>query len=210
MESLPALPSVHPNVEMRDGCVGGGIGVVATGPIQKCELVENIKCTRLLESYPGHEDPHVFVWWKGEPGRKYRCSDRVSTAEPGKWTPPRLQEDPLADNFGEVMFTKEDMQRGNICWCQGSGNGIFYNSGPKEAWNTRSVKDFDNDMLAFYATRDIEAGEEIIIMYSSVNWRDCWEELRQDVPELVMNKISGVNITSERTDSIRSGTVGSA
>ena len=21
--------------------------------------------TRLLESYKGHEDPHVFVWWKG-------------------------------------------------------------------------------------------------------------------------------------------------
>ena len=102
----------------------------------------------------------------------------MSTAVEGKWRPPTLVEDPAADTYGEVAFTKEDMALGNICWCQGSGNAIFYNTGAKEQWNTRSEKDFENDVLDLIATRDIAAGEEVIIMYSSVNWRDCWDELR--------------------------------
>jgi hypothetical protein len=179
MNTLPRVPAVHANVAIKSGCVGGGLGVVATGPIKTGELIERCILTRLLESYPGHDDPHVFVWWKGPPGTTYAHSGTgQSTAEEGKWEPPKLQSDPKADTFGEVAFTEEDMAKGNICWCQGSGNAIFYNTGPKEVWNTRSVKDFENDVLELIATKDIAAGEEVIIMYSSVNWRDCWDELR--------------------------------
>ena len=186
MDTLPRVPAVHPNVEIRSGCIGGGLGLVAKGPIKAGDLIERMLLTRLLESYVGHNDKHVFVWWKGAPGTKY-MSGEISTAVEGKWHPPRLQGDPEADNYGEVMFAKEDLAQGNICWCQGSGNSIFYNTGSKNAWNTRSVKDFDNDVLALFATRDIEAGEEIIIMYSSINWRDCWDELRAAVPDIGMN-----------------------
>jgi len=181
MDTLPRTPAIHPNVKIQSGCVGGGLGVVAAnGPIKAGELIERCILTRLLESYPGHDDPHVFVWWKGPPGSAYAhaCGERLSTSEEGKWRPPSLQEDPEADAFGEVAFTKQDMALGNICWCQGSGNSIFYNTGAKETWNTRSVKDFDNDVLELIATRDIAKGDEVIIMYSSVNWRDCWDELR--------------------------------
>ena len=41
------------------------------GPIKEGELIERALMTRLLESYQGHEDPHVFVWWKGPPGATY-------------------------------------------------------------------------------------------------------------------------------------------
>ncbi|KAJ1463217.1 hypothetical protein M885DRAFT_430463 [Pelagophyceae sp. CCMP2097] len=138
---MERLPFVHASgVAIKPGCVGGGLGVVAAGPIKCGDVVEKMLLCRLLESYPGHDDEHVFVWWKGKPGT------------------------------------------GNICWCQGSGNAVYYNTGPKTAWNTRSLKDFDNDVLALVATRDIAEGEEIIIMYSSINWRTCWDDLRAAVP----------------------------
>jgi len=183
MDTLPRLPFVHPNIEILPGCIGGGLGIKAKGDIKDGELIERALMTRLLESYKGHEDPHVFVWWKGPPGKVYSNSGTgTSTAVEGEWCPPTLQENASADNFGEVMFTKDAMRRGCVCWCQGAGNSIFYNTGPKAMWNTRSVKDFDNDVLELRATRDIAAGEEIIIMYSSINWRDCWDELRKVVP----------------------------
>lgn len=180
METMERLPFVHAaGVRIERGCVGGGLGCVAAGPIKAGQLVERMLLCRLHEGYAGHNDEHVFVWWKGEPGTVYSGSGTgASTAVAGKWTAPRLNTDAAADTFGEVLFLPEDMAAGNICWCQGSGNAIYYNTGPKAAWNTRSLKDFDNDVLAFVATRDIAAGEEIIIMYSSVNWRDCWDDLR--------------------------------
>lgn len=181
--NLERFPFVHPNVELRTGCVGGGLGVVAKAPIKKGELVERAILTRLLESYHGHDDPHVFIWWKGAPGTVYHhAGTGVSTAVEGKWRAPEVQTDKNALNYGEVMFTEEDMKRDNLCWCQGSGNSIFYNTGPTESWNTFSVKDFDNDVLEFHASRDIAAGEEIVIMYSSINWRKCWDQLRAAVP----------------------------
>lgn len=183
MESLPRKSIIHPNVQIQEGCAGGGLGVKATGLIQKGELIERSLLTRLLESYEGHLDPHVFIWWKSKPGTEYKHAGiGMSTAEEGKWRAPTIQTDKSADNYGEVNFTKEDFALGNLCWCQASGNAIFYNTGPKEAWNTRSVKDFENDTLELRTTRDIQEGEEIIIMYSSINWRACWDELRGVVP----------------------------
>eukprot|EP00555_Chaetoceros_dichaeta_P003237 CAMPEP_0198250578 /NCGR_PEP_ID=MMETSP1447-20131203/1710_1 /TAXON_ID=420782 /ORGANISM="Chaetoceros dichaeta, Strain CCMP1751" /LENGTH=188 /DNA_ID=CAMNT_0043935425 /DNA_START=72 /DNA_END=638 /DNA_ORIENTATION=+ len=186
MDILPRLPHA-PKVKVVSGCIGGGLGVVATAPIADGELVEMIVLLRLLESYPGHDDPHVFVWWKGEPGKPYPewAAEKCSTAVEENWKPPRQQEDDSTDTFGEVLFTKEDMMAGNICFAAATGNGAFYNTGPTTARNTRSAKDFDNDVCALYATRDIAAGEEVIIMYSSINWRGaCWDELRTAVPNL--------------------------
>merc|ERR1719198_1866457 len=92
MNTLPRVPAVHANVALKSGCVGGGLGVVATGPIKAGELIERCILTRLLESYPGHDDPHVFVWWKGPPGTTYAHSGTgQSTAEEGKWEPPKLR-----------------------------------------------------------------------------------------------------------------------
>lgn len=63
-------------------------------------------------------------------------------------------------------------------WAIGSGCSTFYNSSTDP--NTEMHRDFANDTFEVLALRDIAAGEELTHTYKSLQWRGCFEDLRDD------------------------------
>ena len=66
-------------------------------------------------------------------------------------------------------------------WGMGSGCAPFYNTCKEGTANTRMERFFDEDRFEIYATRDIEAGEELLHTYISLKWRTCFQELNEIV-----------------------------
>ena len=42
-------------------------------------------------------------------------------------------------------------------------------------------RNFENDSFEIYAIRDIEEGEQLTHKYKSLDWRECFQELKTDL-----------------------------
>lgn len=69
----------------------------------------------------------------------------------------------------------------NHTWAFMSGCATFYNSGLEGQTNTRMERFFDEDRFEIYATRDIDAGEELTHTYKSLQWRTVFIPLYNDL-----------------------------
>ena len=61
-------------------------------------------------------------------------------------------------------------------WGFGSGCSTFYNTSLKP--NTKMVRYYDEDRYEIYSLRNIERNEELTHKYKSLQWRKCFEDLR--------------------------------
>ena len=69
------------------------------------------------------------------------------------------------------LFTWSDDR---TVWAFASGCATFYNTSLTP--NTIMIRFFDDDHFEIYASRDIEADEELTHTYKSLNWRTCFVE----------------------------------
>ena len=74
-------------------------------------------------------------------------------------------------NENPHLFTWSDDRK---TWTAGSGLSPFYNH--SENPNMLKKGDLINDTLEFYASRDIQPGEELVGIYYSKEWRKCFEK----------------------------------
>ena len=61
-------------------------------------------------------------------------------------------------------------------WGFASGCATFYNTSLEP--NCKLVRHYDTDTFEIYALRDIEANEELTHKYQSLEWRECFKELK--------------------------------
>jgi len=61
-------------------------------------------------------------------------------------------------------------------WAFGSGCSTYYNTSLDP--NVRMDRDFKNDLYHIYALKDIKKDEELTHKYKSLEWRECFEDLR--------------------------------
>tara|TARA_B100000963_G_scaffold352101_1_gene364770 strand:- start:1414 stop:1842 length:429 start_codon:yes stop_codon:yes gene_type:complete len=69
----------------------------------------------------------------------------------------------------------------NFTWAFGSGCSSFYNSALESNANTHMVRFFDEDRFEIYATKNINAGDELTHTYKSLQWRDVFKPLYQEL-----------------------------
>ena len=62
-------------------------------------------------------------------------------------------------------------------WAIGSGCSTYYNCSDEP--NTKMTRDFDNDRFEIHALRDIAEGEELTHVYKSLQWRTCFEDIKE-------------------------------
>ncbi|MDA7573923.1 SET domain-containing protein [bacterium] len=74
------------------------------------------------------------------------------------------------------VFTWSD-DKPNYTWAFASGCASFYNTGLDDQTNTKMIRYFDEDRFEIYASRDITAGEELTHTYKSLQWRDVFAPL---------------------------------
>ena len=65
----------------------------------------------------------------------------------------------------------------NYTWAFASGCATFYNSGLEGQTNTRMKRYFNENRFEIYATKDIQAGDELTHTYKSLEWRDVFVPL---------------------------------
>lgn len=85
-------------------------------------------------------------------------------------------------NTCEYIFTWST-ERPCPTWGMGSGCAPFYNTCKEGTANTKMIRHFDEDKFEIYATRDIEADEELLHTYISLQWRKCFSDLNKIVHE---------------------------
>tara|TARA_B100001093_G_scaffold505420_1_gene562750 strand:- start:537 stop:965 length:429 start_codon:yes stop_codon:yes gene_type:complete len=73
----------------------------------------------------------------------------------------------------QYVFTWSD-DKPNYTWAFGSGCSTFYNSGLESDTNTIMRRFFDENRFEIYATKDINAGDELTHTYKSLEWRDVF------------------------------------
>lgn len=78
------------------------------------------------------------------------------------------------------VFTWSD-DKPNYTWAMGSGCSTFYNSGLESQTNTRMVRYFEKDSFEIFATKDIKAGDELTHTYKSLQWRDIFKPLYEQL-----------------------------
>ena len=61
-------------------------------------------------------------------------------------------------------------------WGFASGCATFYNTSLEP--NCKLVRHYDTDTFEIYALRNIEANEELTHKYQSLEWRECFKELK--------------------------------
>ena len=62
-------------------------------------------------------------------------------------------------------------------WAIGSGCSTFYNCSDDP--NTKMSRDYENDRFEIHALRDITEGEELTHVYKSLQWRACFEDIKE-------------------------------
>ena len=85
-----------------------------------------------------------------------------------------LQEE---NRLNDYLFTSPDAATDYLVVM---GCGMLYNHSDKAnaSWE---VDETDNRFLRFYADRDIKAGEELLHVYKSLQWRKCFADLSAPV-----------------------------
>lgn len=64
-------------------------------------------------------------------------------------------------------------------WAFASGTAAFFNCAKsQEDANTEMIRHFDEDRFEIFATRDIAKGEQLMHVYRSKQWRECFSDLR--------------------------------
>jgi|UniRef100_A0A6C0BQJ2 hypothetical protein len=77
-------------------------------------------------------------------------------------------------NKNEYVFTwSEDRTK----WAFASGCATFYNTSLTP--NTKMIRDFDNNTFTIYAIKNIDVGEELTHTYKSLEWRKCFNSLKE-------------------------------
>lgn len=69
----------------------------------------------------------------------------------------------------------------NYTWAFSSGCAAFYNSGLKDNTNTIMKRYFEEDRFEIYAIKDIKANDELTHTYKSLEWRDVFVNLYNDL-----------------------------
>ena len=62
-------------------------------------------------------------------------------------------------------------------WAFASGCATFYNTSRDP--NTTMKRFYEEDRYEIYALRNIEEGEELTHKYKSLEWRECFQDLRE-------------------------------
>ena len=81
-------------------------------------------------------------------------------------------------NVSSYIFTWSD-ERPNTTWATGSGCSTFYNTSDESESNTHMERDFENNSFVINATKDIKAGDELLHVYKSKEWRTCFKDDEQ-------------------------------
>ena len=82
-------------------------------------------------------------------------------------------------------------------WAVGSGCSTFYNTAEEDKANTHMKRFFNENRFEIYATKDINAGEELLHVYKSKKWRKCFESLNSTVSSnVVEQKDESINAAS--------------
>ena len=74
-----------------------------------------------------------------------------------------------------VLFTWSD-DIPNKTWASTSGCASYYNTSSQP--NCKIIRDFTNNTFTIIATRDIQAEEELFHTYKSLQWRECFSDIR--------------------------------
>eukprot|EP00931_Biecheleriopsis_adriatica_P032357 TRINITY_DN18891_c0_g2_i1.p1 TRINITY_DN18891_c0_g2~~TRINITY_DN18891_c0_g2_i1.p1 ORF type:complete len:866 (+),score=175.07 TRINITY_DN18891_c0_g2_i1:1342-3939(+) len=83
---------------------------------------------------------------------------------------------PVDGNTCPYVFTwSED----RTVWASGSGCSVFYNASLDGSNNTEMARSFDDDSFTIHASRDIRRGEELTHLYKSIDWRECFKDLKK-------------------------------
>jgi len=83
-------------------------------------------------------------------------------------------------HLNEFLFTwSEDRTKWAFC----SGCAPFYNTSLNP--NTNMVRDFEKNIFYIYAERDIKHGDELTHTYKSLEWRECFADLNQELKQQV-------------------------
>lgn len=86
----------------------------------------------------------------------------------------------LPDNFdgnkSPYVFTWSD-EIPNKRWAMASGCAPFYNTSIKDK-NVNMERDFINNTFKIIADRDIQKDEELLHTYKSLQWRECFTEIK--------------------------------
>lgn len=78
------------------------------------------------------------------------------------------------------VFTWSD-NKPNYTWAFGSGCSTFYNTGLESQTNVSMVRNFDDDRFEIYAIKDIKSGDELTHTYKSLQWRDAFTTLYNEL-----------------------------
>ena len=80
-------------------------------------------------------------------------------------------------NNSPFVFTWSD-DLPNKTWGMASGCATFYNTSIKDA-NVKMERDFENNTFVIIALRDIKKDEELLHTYKSLQWRTCFQEIKE-------------------------------
>ena len=64
-------------------------------------------------------------------------------------------------------------------WAFASGCATFYNTSLEP--NCSVSRNFENDTFQIFALTDIEIGDELTHKYKSLEWRECFQELNEEL-----------------------------
>ena len=88
----------------------------------------------------------------------------------------RLLPDNFDGNKSPYVFTWSD-EIPNKKWAIASGCAPFYNTSIKDT-NVIMERDFINNTFEIIANRDIKKDEELLHTYKSLQWRECFTEIK--------------------------------
>ena len=89
----------------------------------------------------------------------------------------------LTDIDGHInpyVFTWSD-ENPNKTWAIASGCATFYNTCNEENANTIMLRDFERCIWEIVAKKNIKQGDELLHIYKSKEWRDCFKETLSDI-----------------------------
>eukprot|EP01049_Picozoa_sp_SAG25_P004866 SAG25_NODE_317_length_9961_cov_5.088724_10_plen_195_part_00 len=84
-------------------------------------------------------------------------------------------------NHNPYVFTWSD-EVPNETWALGSGCSTFYNTCEASNSNTHMERDFLSKSFVITATKDINAGDELLHVYKSKQWRACFRDALNPTP----------------------------
>lgn len=83
---------------------------------------------------------------------------------------------PVDGNQSPFVFT---WSNDRSVWATGSGCSVFYNASLDGNENTEMIRYLDEDRFEIFAIRDIEKDEEVTHLYKSIEWRQCFKDLKE-------------------------------